>query len=323
VIKKYGDTFIREFFVNDHYRRLIEAEHEKADTWFFYPSSMVGCMFPWSIFVVAALFSVLRNIKRIGSTNLFLICWVAATFLIFQFAHSKLTSYILPCFPALGLITGDFIYNAATEKKRSIFVISFLTWLFLLPMPGGVFFALNKFPQYLSSKMPVYWFIAVFVAWLVLMFVFLRKQKILAFVCTLAWFPFLFLALMPFVHENMEPYISSRQTSEYLLENYDIKNTILCSKPYLRGIRYWSGKDVAILSPYAKNYFSPHPVPFLGSDELAGEFLKKQGVTYAVLRKNAIEDIERVAKAHGFKVTQLKLIGNEYVLKVEPDNSGR
>jgi len=55
MIKKYGSGFIYEFFYNDHIRRLIEAEHIGNDKWYFYPFSIIGCMFPWSLYTFFAL----------------------------------------------------------------------------------------------------------------------------------------------------------------------------------------------------------------------------------------------------------------------------
>ena len=103
--KLYDNAFIHEFFYNDHYRRIIEAEHRGNDTWYFYPFSMVGCIFPWSIFLVAALFSLPKYLKqKDNSFYVFLICLICVVFAVFQGAHSKLVSYIFPLFAALGLI---------------------------------------------------------------------------------------------------------------------------------------------------------------------------------------------------------------------------
>jgi 4-amino-4-deoxy-L-arabinose transferase-like glycosyltransferase len=115
---KYGPSFIHEFFYNDHYRRLIQAEHSGNDTWYFYPFTMLGCMFPWSIFVAVALFYMFRRITNADKSNLFFTCWIVVTFLVFQFAHSKLTSYIFPLFPALAMVCGNFIYDSMLEKGR-------------------------------------------------------------------------------------------------------------------------------------------------------------------------------------------------------------
>ena len=98
--RKFGPAFIQEFYYNDHLRRLVEAEHISNDTWYFYPMSMIGCTFPWSLFVGASLFYLPKYLKRKEDPFLvFLSSCVVAIFISFQFAHSKLTSYIFPLFP--------------------------------------------------------------------------------------------------------------------------------------------------------------------------------------------------------------------------------
>ncbi|MDD5097799.1 MAG: glycosyltransferase family 39 protein, partial [Candidatus Omnitrophica bacterium] len=122
---KYGSVFNREFFYNDHFVRLIKAEHPENDKWYFYPFTMVGTVFPWSLYVLAGLILLFKNIRRkVSDFNIFLAIWIGAVLLIFQFAHSKLTSYIFPLYPALIIIAGDFIYNNVySENKTRLFHI--------------------------------------------------------------------------------------------------------------------------------------------------------------------------------------------------------
>ena len=120
MIKKYGRDFTHEFFYNDHWRRLMEAEHSANDRWYFYPLSAVGSMFPWSLYVIFAFVYLFKRLKTgVSSFELFLSCWIAAGFLIFQPAHSKLISYIFPFFPALALLTGNYIFQGSREENMS------------------------------------------------------------------------------------------------------------------------------------------------------------------------------------------------------------
>ena len=130
-------------------------------------------------------------------------------------------------------------------------------------------------------------------------------------------FMFLFLFLIPFVKKDADPYLSSKEACDYLMKNHEVKNRILCSKFFSRGVRYYTNMNVAVMDYPGKNFFSPHPIPFYNNDTQIRDFLRSQIVTFAVLKKSAIEDIERITgKEMKFKV--LKIVGNEYVLKIEP-----
>ncbi|MCX5656639.1 MAG: glycosyltransferase family 39 protein, partial [Candidatus Omnitrophica bacterium] len=176
---KYGQNFLHEFFYNDHYRRIIEAEHRSNDTWHFYPLTMLGGMFPWSIFSAVAFFLLLRRLKKANSNNLFLLSWIAVTFLIFQIAHSKLSSYIFPFFPALALLTGDYIFNLCNASQNKFACMPFiLTSCILFLLSIALPFGLVAYPQYAAVKTPLYFLIFLFVYLFLVMLRFILRREL-------------------------------------------------------------------------------------------------------------------------------------------------
>jgi len=315
---KYNQGFMREFFYNDHYRRLIEAEHSGNDTWYFYPLTMMGCMFPWSIFVGAALVYTLWHMRKINNSNLFLACWIAVTIIIFQFAHSKLTSYIFPMFPALAMICGNFIHDSITDKgrQRQFFVCSVLTWFISILIISGIIVFSLKFSYYLSSLRPDYFLISALILWLVITeFCLLKNKSFMVFYLFVFFVP-IFMLVVPFIHRDIEPYFSSKYACEYLLNNYsqNAKAYLLCSKNFVRGTRFYTDMKVAVFA--GSNFFSPHPIPFLDSDDKIKEFLHQQPLIYSFLKKSHLEDLKRVA-SDKFEYQVLKNIGDQYIVKIQ------
>jgi len=259
MIQKYGHDFTHEFFYNDHFRRIIEAEHKRYDTWYFYLFSMIAYMFPWSLFVLMAMIYFFRNLKHdFSAINVFLACWISVVFCIFQPAHSKLSSYILPLFPALAIITGNFVCNKMSLEpkiQRNSYLLAFSIFVVL---------------------------------WVIL-----------------------------FMHSYIDPYVSSKLSAEYLLKNYKVESYILCSKPFVRGVRYYTDKPVAVVNIHSTedNFFSLHPIPYFHSKEELVEFLKKQPVTYCILKKSSIDEIKSLAGKE-FNFTLLKAVGNQYIFVV-------
>ncbi|MCM8797084.1 MAG: glycosyltransferase family 39 protein [Candidatus Omnitrophica bacterium] len=315
---KYGWAFLQEFFYNDHYRRLVEAEHPGNDTWYFYPLTMLGCMFPWTLFLAASLVYLFWRIKRGDASYLFIFSWIISVFLIFQSAHSKLTSYILPLFPALALTCGSFIYDSAMYRKRQFSVLLGLMWIVLLLMAVGIVFAALKFSSYLSSIRPIYFIALVFIFWLGMSFFCFLRKKYMAAIYLLALYLPAILSVIPFIHRDIDPYLSSEAVCAYLVQNYpaDKNGYLISSKAYVRGTRYYTGRKVAVFAPYAKNFFSPHPIPFLDSDEKARDFLRKQPLFYCFLKKSSLGDLKRVADKE-FVYQIIKHIGNQYLVKIE------
>ncbi|HAJ57470.1 MAG TPA: hypothetical protein DCL35_06845 [Candidatus Omnitrophica bacterium] len=318
MIKKYGAVFTQEFFYNDHVRRLLEAEHLGNDTWYFYPASIIGCMFPWSFYLLAGFGHWVRSLKRDATGfYLFLTCWVAVVLLVFQPAHSKLVSYIFPLFPALALFLGDYVVSVleAAKPPRSFYAAAWATALFFLFIPAGLFFATMYFSVYVVNATPVHLLICVFVFYLFWLFYFLmRRRFVLHLALTSLVLPvLLYFAFM--VHEDFESYASSKEACEFLTDNYRVDNTILTAKFYARAVRFYTDKDVAVVDIGGKGYFSPHPIPYLNRHEMVADFLRRQPLTYAVLKKKGLKDLERVLDSE-FTFEVLKVAGDEYVTRI-------
>jgi len=323
MFRLYGNVFIHEFFYNDHIRRIIQAEHIGNDTWYFYPFSMIGCIFPWSFFLAAALFFLPRHIKeKDNSFYVFLLCWIAVTFAVFQIAHSKLVSYIFPVFPALALICAGFIADSLSREKRGrLFNLALslsVSAVFLMPL--ALIIVSTWFREYLNRYMisqgAVILFVSVFLLFGLAMLFLVLKKKLLKCIYCLGLFVPLMLYFIPLVRSGIEPYLSPRESCEYLLKNYKIDNAILSSKFFVRGVKYYTDKEVAVIDMPGTPFFSPHPIPFLNTQGKVREFLRRQKITYAILKKNSVEDIANLVGGE-FKYTVLKVIGNEYIVKIE------
>ncbi|TAM37072.1 glycosyltransferase family 39 protein, partial [bacterium] len=313
MFKLYGNAFIHEFFYNDHIRRIIEAEHIGNDTWYFYPFSMIGCIFPWSFFLAAALFFLPRHIKeKDNSFYVFLVCWIAVTFVTFQSAHSKLVSYIFPLFPALAFFCGGFIADSlASEKRGRLFNLALslsVAAVFLMPLVliiASIWFK-DSLSPYLSSQRAIIFFVSAFLLFGLVMLSLILKKKLLKGIYCLGLFVPLMLYFIPFVLHDIEPYLSSRQACEYLLKNYKVDNLILSSKFFARGVKYYTDKEVAVIDMPGTPFFSPHPIPFLNTQEEVRDFLRGQKTTYAILKKSSVEDIANLVGGE-FKYTVLKV----------------
>jgi 4-amino-4-deoxy-L-arabinose transferase-like glycosyltransferase len=318
MVRQYGRAFTDEFFVNDHVRRLFEAEHKGNDTWFFYPAAMISCMFPWSLFVIGSFFALFGKVRGKATSALtgFLACWVVVVFAVFQIAHSKLVSYIFPLFPALALIAADFMGEAMAKRPRRFWALVTVTWVLFLFVPVALLLMGSWYPEYIPSPTIFHDFIMLYVFVLVLLFVLILKKKTWASLFLIS-IQLPLLILFSFTsHRSYEAYVSSKDSGQYLVKNHDVKNTVLCAKFLARGVRFFTDKDVAVISINGKNYFSPHPVPFLETEEQVRDFLLRQGVTYAIVSKKEYKDIQKSARDAGLRADILKVLGSDMVLKI-------
>lgn len=315
---KFGNSFIYEFFYNDHIRRILVAEHPGNDRWYFYPVTILGLFLPWSFFLVAALYRLARSRLKLLPIEQLLICWIVIVFIIFQAAHSKLVSYILPLFPAFALICGGYIGDLIKDIKRrpmgkAPFLLSCLTFLLL---PTGITLVASKFGISLS---PVagYAFTGIFAALFLFMLFLISTTRLQAAFYLLAFaLPVLFMT-SPINIKEIELYFSSEDISVYLQEKYPSAERILTSKSFARGILYYTGKQVVIFAPGESGYFSSHPVMFLDTEEKVADFLRRDKTTYCVIKKKHVGSLKSIAQRIGFRCELLKSSGNARLLKVE------
>ncbi len=186
----------------------------------------------------------------------------------------------------------------------------------ILLIPIGLIVVLVKHPAYASLRMPAYGLILAILGLGGSMLFFILRGRMLKSIYILAALNMVFISVIPFASKEIEGYASSKNACEYLLNNYKVDNTILCAKFFVRGVKYYTDKEVAVMDIPGKQFFSPHPVPFLDSDDKVRAFLSKQSVTYCIIKKSGVEDLDRLCKGK-FKFVVLKIIGNEYIVKVE------
>ena len=119
------------------------------------------------------------------------------------------------------------------------------------------------------------------------------------------------------VRTDIEKYVSSYEASEYIPPRSSGIMTVLTSKANARGIRYYTGQDVAVVDFSGKPFFSPHPIPILDTTDKIVGVLEGQRVTYGVVRKTAYLFMLKNFTGR-FHVSLLKNIGYDYVVKIVP-----
>lgn len=319
ITHRYGQAFIQEFFYNDHWRRLLMAEHRGNDHWFFYPITMVAGLFPWSLFLLAAWVDLFKRLKSsLPVMDYFSLSWVLAVLMIFQLAHSKLASYCLPLFAALALMTGNFLGNGLSyiqhrKKMQNLLYASFT----LLALLGILVAAGDKlYRHYVSSLLPMYFLSGSLIALSGFGMTLAFKERFHAaiYVLALTICPIFLTAYM--VRTDVEGYVSSYEASEYIPPRSWGVMTVLTSKANARGIRYYTGQDVAVVDSSDKPFFSSHPIPVLNTPDKMMSVLEGQRLTFGVVRKNIYQDILK-DYAHRYHVALLGIIGHDYIVRIE------
>jgi 4-amino-4-deoxy-L-arabinose transferase-like glycosyltransferase len=319
----YGANFWQEYLHNVHFRRLWEAEHPACDTWYFYPGVMIGGMLPWSLFVIPAFFWMVHHLRTHffqGEAYLFLGCWWLGILIFVQPAHSKLASYIFPLFPALAIMVARFfedVLQKTSGPQAKSFII--MGWIFAIGLMSGVFVGIYfaaKYIEFVMDMRPVY-VLACLVFILAMSLAALIRQRQLQRSMTLI--PGFSIALLIFLYlgrSYAEPWVSCKQISQIFQKLDQSDTVVLASKFYVRGVRFYTQREMAVMDIVGKDFFSPHPIPFFHNDEVVYEFLQKQPVTFAIVKKSGYYDLKRIADKYQYTFTAYDMVGGKYIVKL-------
>ena len=101
------------FFIHEHVERFLLKEHHREAAWWTFPALLAIGSLPWPWILVRSLAAALRRRAGAFQPRKLLLAWVAFILLFFTLSSSKLPGYILPVFPAVALLAGDWLAAAS------------------------------------------------------------------------------------------------------------------------------------------------------------------------------------------------------------------
>jgi 4-amino-4-deoxy-L-arabinose transferase-like glycosyltransferase len=130
VVSMRNPEFAHFFFIHEHFERFTTTEHHRVGAWYYFVPILVGGLLPWTTLLPALTrYAARREPDTAFQPNGVLLVWCAFIFLFFSLSGSKLPGYILPMFPALGLLLGRYLAQAAPGVLRPHALILMVVWL--------------------------------------------------------------------------------------------------------------------------------------------------------------------------------------------------
>ena len=128
----------RFFFVHEHFERFLLKEHHREAPWWFFLALIALGSLPWLGALPQALLAARRRTAGRFQPRLLLLAWILVILAFFSASSSKLAGYILPVFPALALLIGDYLatvrrgalaLNAALAAGTGLVLLGMAPWL--------------------------------------------------------------------------------------------------------------------------------------------------------------------------------------------------
>lgn len=110
LVQIQNPEFANFYFIHQHFLRYLTNEAKRYQPfWFWIPMILLGFL-PWTAFFLQSLYRNLTTKKLYTDKNrLFLLLWFGLIFIFFSFSNSKLIPYILPIFPPLAVLIGQYL----------------------------------------------------------------------------------------------------------------------------------------------------------------------------------------------------------------------
>jgi hypothetical protein len=318
----HGQWFLDEYFYNVHWRRILDSEHARLDNWYFYIALMVVGVMPWFLFWLPAAKSVFDSFKEKREDRhafAFLLFWIIGVYMFVQPASSKLASYIFPAFPAIAIILSHYLEKVLSKEKgqkiKEVSIIASLMSIFMLGViVVGLIFA-EKYEYILVNISSIYAFAVCLFFIAGLIFYFQKKGQYGKLVFMYPTITAALLAVLFFARPYIEPWVSCKDISVVFKEIDRSDTPVLASKFYVRGIRYYTDRDMAVIDINGKGFWSPHPIPFLNTDQKVIDFLDQRPTTYAVVKEGNVKDLKRINQGR-YNIQELDGIGGKYILRI-------
>jgi 4-amino-4-deoxy-L-arabinose transferase-like glycosyltransferase len=246
--------FAQFFFIHEHFARFLTKVHGRFHPWYtFIPILALGLM-PWLLSFSPAMLHGWRTHApaKAFQPRRFLWLWAVVIFLFFSVSDSKLPPYILPIFPALAWLIGDYLTRVSARTLRWQLLFTFLLGALVT---AGVAMKYADFPDPVTPA-PLYaayapWLIAAAVIWLagVLAAIgFCQRQRIEAAVISVAAVGLISTQLILAGHDALSPSSSSYDFAQQLKPQLKADTLFYCLQMYDQTLPFYLERTCTLVA---------------------------------------------------------------------------
>ena len=133
LMERANDGYLEYFILKQHLGNFLGGEGamkpRHPEPFYYYVPILLAGLLPWSSILPQ---SITRGWQSKNDMSRFLVIWIVAIFVFFSAATSKLSTYLLPVFPACALLMAcylsEYISNPRPKARRG-WIIGIACWL--------------------------------------------------------------------------------------------------------------------------------------------------------------------------------------------------
>lgn len=149
IVQRANPEFFHFYFFEQQFLRYLTLYAKRFQpVWFFIPIFILG-FFPWIVFLVQSLrhhWPISWKDRVLQKKPLFLMIWASVTFIFFSLSKSKLIPYIVPVFPPLAILVGNYL-AAHLDKSKDHFRTPCVLLFWASIIISGVLLAIPLFDE--------------------------------------------------------------------------------------------------------------------------------------------------------------------------------
>lgn len=118
LIQKSNPEFFQFYFYDQQFGRYLTMNAGRYHPLWFFPAVLIVGFFPWTVFLWNIIKETYQSIRNGNQIISYLAIWTLVIVIFFSLSNSKLIPYILPAFPPLAILAGNF-FEKVSEKQTS------------------------------------------------------------------------------------------------------------------------------------------------------------------------------------------------------------
>ena len=269
--------FLRVFIWQHNFERYLTPVFQHPQPFWFFPAIFVVGILPWLPLAIPGIVEwtrAMRSAELLSSPSLYIGCWIVFIVVFFSLSQSKLPGYILPAFPAAGLLVArTFARVSARGSLKAALAVATAAVIFPVTIgveyvkPGLTFGPGIGFEPDPSRGVRICLAVAMLGFGFVAAFAFRRKWNpaISSVACTVV---FLLLVANHMIMPAVDEFISARPAATFLLRHYNATPDEVAVYGLPRaveyGLDYYFGREL----PQWRPENAPPPFLFYGKTAL-------------------------------------------------------
>lgn len=248
--------FFDYFFVYQHYKRFLTTKlfNNPLPFWFYLPVFLLG-FFPWSCYIIQAVYSFGKKKLILDRKYLFLTIWFVFVLLFFSLPKSKIISYILPVFPPASIILAKFLQKNWFSRPNAMILWGARIMIIISIILAGAFiFLLNvSYKNFISfgqdSRFYVYLIVLVLLLWPIIGYRKLLKYGVSKFFTQTSLYIFVVFILSLKIAPNVI-HDSTKDLALYLKNKIDVTDEVINYFEFYHDLPFYLEKRVTIVDDW-------------------------------------------------------------------------